>query len=159
MVYPHLTYDYDVARKAELVLRNHHSYLTDCLKSVLDSLMFNNSHTLHPRRLREIGVEQSQRFLSFLVNADVAAVTVYGKQLAQDGLGYKSMVQMCGCLSPFCCEKLSSESIELQSSAIKAANMYITAAMDGFLEEYTVQLKKDQLYIREAFNKVAASGQ
>jgi hypothetical protein len=154
---PQFYYDLEIARKAEQRLRSSQSDMVAFLNRVLDESMFYNSHTLHPRRLREIGREEAEHFLQFLVQGGIADVSNRSKQLALDGLGYKSMLLMCGSIIQFCTENLNSENNETLVNVMKAANLYVITALEGFIEEYSIQLKKDQLYIREAFDKVAES--
>ena len=51
------------------------------------SLAYENRFTLHPRRLKELGSEEVERFIAFLRNPDPENVIKGGNDRAFEGLG------------------------------------------------------------------------
>lgn len=123
--------------------------ITASLRQALRANAFANRMLLAPRRLNELGAEETQNFLAFLTSRDADAVVERGKQLALEGLGHTSVLGVSTALRLSC---LNSNSVSPgASSLVEAAEYYTSALLQGYMQGREDELRREQELTRAAY--------
>lgn len=146
--------DFVVLKQIAQQLNRYRAELAEQLTKHLQAVMFYNSHTLHPTRLKLIGQEKIDNFLNFLTVNDFSPLVQQGKKMAQEGLGYKSLLTTSAFLTQVCTEKLDLKDPAPIRIALRAVNLYQFLIFEGYMQEYKNQLVKEQRNFRQAFDRV-----
>ena len=79
--------------------------LADELTTVLRETVFSSNLRVSPRRNAEIGKQFASVFFNYYDHADDPTIRTYGQQLADNGVGPRSVVQVAGALQRICTER------------------------------------------------------
>ncbi|MBN1351567.1 response regulator [candidate division KSB1 bacterium] len=126
------------------------------INGILFSLMFDNIHTLHPRRLRELGDEESKAFLRFLTYHDLRQVSEFGKKRAHEGLSLKSILSIGSFLNQFCAKEIGARSSDLLQVASKSINICLTEYTKGYFAESRKQTLQQQKELSRVLSNALA---
>ena len=83
------------------------SVLADELSTVLRETVFSSGLRVSPRRITEIGKQFASEFLEYYAHKDGLSAQAYGEQLANEGLGPRSILQATEALQRICIERSS----------------------------------------------------
>jgi PAS domain S-box-containing protein len=134
------------------VLDEHHSQLVETHLSIFLSLAFDNHHSLHPRRIRELAREMTDFFLEYAKGRPEAVPEEYGRTLLLEGLGARTLLALGRELQRFCRSSLSGRSIEALAAGLEVAARYHEQLMAGYLEEREVNILQKQEQLRRALS-------
>jgi two-component system cell cycle sensor histidine kinase/response regulator CckA len=137
--------------KASSVLKKSQGLLTELLGSRLRELAFDNRYSLHPRRLAQLGTEQSDFFLRFLEDPARVDAFAQGQSLAREGVGTRTALAIAETLRHFCRQQLQPEP-SLLDSALDAAEQYSSRFLEGFFVMQEALILKDQEQLRLALS-------
>jgi hypothetical protein len=118
--------------------------LNDQLKTVYSAFAFQNSHTLHPRRLAQIAAEEEESFLSYLGSGDVEEVFELGQRRAQEGLGEQTVLAFGSTLRRFCLNRMAKMDMSVLCAAIGAIDCYMASYIRGFMAGREAHILKEQ---------------
>ena len=121
--------------------------LTSWLGEALEATVFSNRFLLPPRRLPQIAKAEADAFLDFLKTGDANKIRVQGAKRAEEGLGEQAMLRLGTTLRQFCRDYLADE-------ALRAADVYADALLDGFMEGREALVLGEQEEIRAALQRV-----
>jgi hypothetical protein len=120
------------------------------LRKALRGTAFSNRMLISPRRLDELGREETRNFYAFLDALDTASVTERGRQMALDGLGQASVLSLCSALRQTWLAVCQTSSNGLPK-AIGAAENYTTALLLGYMQGREEELRQEQERTRNAY--------
>jgi len=123
--------------------------LIDRLREVMEATAFSNRFLLSPRRLPQIAQAEADAFLDFLKTGDADRIREQGVKRAEEGLGERAMLRLGTTLRQFCRDKLADE-------ALRAADVYTNALLEGFMEGREAIVLREQEQIRVALQRVAS---
>jgi GAF domain-containing protein len=123
--------------------------LIDRLREALGATAFSNRFLLSPRRLPQIAKAEADAFLDFLKTGDADRIRKQGVKRAEEGLGERSTLRLGTALGQFCRDKLADK-------ALRAADVYTNALLEGFMEGREAIVLREQEQIQRALQKVAS---
>ena len=132
------------------VARTHTETISTAVCQSLHEAPFSNRLSISPRRLNEIGREETVAFFEFLETRDEKAVSQRGRQLAFEGLGYRSILTMTEALRRTCWESVYPNH-ELLPSIMDAAGKYVSALLEAYMLGREEEILREQERTREAF--------
>lgn len=119
--------------------------LADELSTVLRETVFSSSLCVSPRRVAEIGKQFALVFFEYYDHADDPATQAYGQQLANEGLGPRSVLRAVAALQRVCTER---------SNPLKdlpfVASTFSCNLLDGYIAAREKRLLEDQERSRKA---------
>ena len=119
--------------------------LADELSTVLRETVFSSSLRVSPRRVAEIGKQFALVFFDYYDHADDPAAQAYGQQLANEGLGPRSVLRAVAALQRICTER---------SNPLKdlpfVASTFSCNLLDGYIAAREKRLLEDQERSRKA---------
>jgi len=142
----------------EPILISQKNDLANQLRTTIFSLIFENAHTLHPRRLIKFDLEETDSFLQFISDYNMQRVIDFGKNRADEGLSIKLILSLRGFLNQYCVQLIDSQKRELQQITLKAVDIYTAAYLEGFSIRSKEQTLKQQKELRQALS-TALEGQ
>lgn len=119
--------------------------LADELTTVLRETVFSSNLRVTPRRIAEIGKQFASEFFDYYDHADDPTVRAYGQQLADNGLGPRSVLQVAGALQRVCTER----SNPLRDLPF-VASTFICNLLEGYIFAREKRLLEDQERTRRA---------
>ena len=119
--------------------------LADKLISVLRETVFSSSLRVSPRRVAEIGKQFASVFFDYYDHSDDLTVLAYGQQLANEGLGPRSVLQAAGALQRMCTER----SNPLNGLPF-VASVFNSNLLEGYIVAREKRLLEDQERTRRA---------
>jgi len=117
------------------------------LREVLEATAFSNRFLLIPRRLPQIAKAEADAFLDFLETGDADRIREQGAKRAEEGLGEQAMLRLGTTLRQFCRDYLADE-------ALRAADVYTDALLEGFVKGREAIVLREQEQIRRALQRV-----
>ena len=134
------------------ILDEHHSQLVDAIQNTVLSLAFDNHHSLHPRRIKELAREMTEYFLAFAKGQPEVAAHDYGRNLLLEGLGARTLLAIGRELQQFCWSSLAEHDIEILNGGLNAAMNYQEQLLTGYLEEREAGILQKQEQLRRALS-------
>ena len=128
----------------------HKETITSSLCRALRETTFSNRMLIAPRRLDEIGREETAAFIGFLETEEARAVHERGRQLALEGLGHRSVLTMTEALRRACRESVNPGD-EMLSTLLGAAGRYVNALLEGYMAGREEDILREQERTREAY--------
>jgi signal transduction histidine kinase/CheY-like chemotaxis protein len=119
------------------------------LQEALEATAFSNRFLLPPRRLPQIAKAETDAFLYFLKTGDADRVREQGVKRAEEGLGEQAMLRLGTTLRQFCRDYQVGE-------ALRAADVYADALLEGFMEGREAIVLREQEQIRRALQRVVS---
>ncbi|TEU14370.1 MAG: GAF domain-containing protein [Anaerolineales bacterium] len=119
------------------------------LRKVLEATAFSNRFLLPPRRLPQIAKAEADAFLDFLKTGDADRIRQQGVKRAEEGLGEQAILRLGTTLGQFCRDYLADE-------ALRAADVYADALLEGFMEGREAVILREQEQIRRALQRVVS---
>ena len=137
------------------VLKKNGAELVEILSKIFRSLAFENRYTLHPRRLSELGQEETARLQSFIKTGEippVQEVREQGGKRAQEGLCQRSLLEMGSAFRQFFVKHTSNNNAGMFPVSMQILDEYMNAYLEGFLQALEQQLLKNQEQLRLALS-------
>jgi len=119
------------------------------LQETLEATAFSNRFLLSPRRLPQIAKAETDAFLDFLKTGDADRIRAQGVKRAEEGLGERAMLRLGTTLRQFCRDYQAGE-------ALRAADVYADALLEGFMEGREAIVLREQEQIRRALQRVVS---
>lgn len=121
--------------------------LTEQLRTALQATLFGSRLMVTPRRIGQIASEATSAFLAYLTAPeDDGAATLFGRRLANDGLGHTTLLTLVGALQQFAWER----------SVTPLANSYCGKLLGGYMEGRELYLLSEQERVRTALDRARA---
>ncbi|MFB0536591.1 MAG: hypothetical protein ACETWR_16605, partial [Anaerolineae bacterium] len=117
------------------------------LREALEATAFSNRFLLSPRRLPQIAKAEADAFLDFLKTGDADKIRRQGAKRAEEGLGEQAVLRLGTTLRQFCRDFLADE-------ALRTADVYTDALLEGFMEGREALILGQQGQIRGALQRV-----
>jgi len=117
------------------------------LREALEATAFSNRFLLPPHRLPQIAKAETDAFLDFLKTGDANRIRKQGVKRAEEGLGEQTILRLGTTFRQFCRDYLADE-------ALRAADVYADALLDGFMEGREAIVLREQEQIRRALQRV-----
>ena len=132
--------------------------LAEALSSSLRNTLFSSSLSVSPRQVNTIASGPTSGFFTFFGDRDGSVADTYGRQLAQAGVGHRSILAMTETLRQECYQK-ANPSTELPA----VAGLYVNALLEGYMagrEELVLQEQQRtvQAYIRASAQREDETG-
>ncbi len=127
----------------------HRETLASHLSRALWETAFHNYSTITPRRLNEMGQEEADGFLEFLRTGDEAAARERGRNLAQAGLGHKSILALAEAIRQACLEAGNPDG-EMLRALLQAVGRYTGALLEGYMAGREEHVLREQQRTYEA---------
>ena len=134
------------------ILDENQSRLVDAFVTTFLSLAFDNHHSLHPRRIKELAGEMTVLFLEFVKGEPGAIPREHGRALLQEGLGAQTLLALGRELQHFCWSSLSEHGLDVLAAGVEAAGQYHEQLLAGYLEEREVNILQKQEQLRRALS-------
>jgi hypothetical protein len=131
--------------------------ITTAVCQALREAPFSNRLAIAPRRLNEIGRQETAALLEFLQTRDEEPVRQRGRQLAVEGLGYRSILTMTEALRRTCWESVY-PNYELLPAVMDAAGSYVSLLLEAYMMGREEDLLREQERTREAFLRARERG-
>jgi GAF domain-containing protein len=136
-----------ILRQIDQQLTGWYKELLDRLQEALEATAFSNRFLLPPHRLPQIAQAEADAFLDFLKTGDADRIRAQGVKRAEEGLGEQAMLRLGTTLRQFCRDYLTDE-------ALRAADVYADALLEGFMEGHEALVLREQEQIRRALQRV-----
>jgi PAS domain S-box-containing protein len=139
---------------ASKLLRSKEQELTRRLDTCLRQTAFENRYFLHPRRLPALGKELTDFFLSFFDKDSAADPSFRGRQLANEGVGEKTILSLVSTFKSFCREVLDGQAVDPAEAAraLGACDQASDLLVFGYMKGREELLLKDQEQLRRALS-------
>ena len=124
--------------------------ITSGLCRALRKTAFANRMLIAPRRLDEIGREETAVFLGCLETGNEGAARKRGRHLALEGLGHRSALMMTEALRRACRESVNAGDERLPA-LLEAAGRCVNALLEGYMAGREEDILKEQERTRKAF--------
>lgn len=124
--------------------------LTTELRQTLRQTLFSSRLRISPRRMNQVGQEVATGFFKLLETEDEEAARAYGRDLALEGLGHRSILAMTEALRRVCREGVNPGG-ETLLVLLEAAGRYVNALLEGYMTGREEDILKEQERTREAF--------
>ncbi len=134
------------------LIRAHYQTLSRDISEAYARHIFKNRYILHPRRLEELGGEELNQFLAFLLSGEEQEARSLGRKRAAEGLSHRSVVALFGLLEKFFILLLSKEDQRLLRFAGQCMDAFRSAYLDGYIQEREQEIHKDQEQLRVALS-------
>ena len=118
------------------------------IEQALSQTTFSNRGLIAPRRLKQIGTEEVEAFLTFLENQDQQAVIQHGYQLAGEGLGRETVFAMGTAVRRACRETIETGEVP---ALFDLTEQYTTAFLEGYLNCLEEEIRQEQERTRQAY--------
>jgi hypothetical protein len=122
------------------------------LRQTLRQTLFSSGLCISPRRVNEVGQEAAAVFFKFLETEDAEAARTYGRDLALEGLGHRSILTMSEALRRACW--MANLDREVLRVALGASGRYVNAFLEGYMSGREEEILKEQERTRHAFQRV-----
>jgi hypothetical protein len=139
----------DLTPEVLRTVRQHQKQVYDRLRTMLREAPFSNRLLIAPRRLDEIAQNVAAAFLLFLESEDETAVAHDARNLAREGLGFRSIVMMTEALHRVCWDILYPE-YEAIPALLDATGRYGVALLEAYMDEREKDLLKEQERTQQA---------
>ncbi|HET6486966.1 MAG TPA: histidine kinase dimerization/phosphoacceptor domain -containing protein, partial [Spirochaetia bacterium] len=142
------------------MIRKQKALLVESLGSILLEYAFENRYVLHPARLGEIAAALAEDALAFLDAPDPSGAAAMGTQLATQGVGEKSILNLASGLRGFCrrVQLDNPEGGERGRDALAASvEAYTTALLQGYMVADKARVLSDQEQLRRALSAALVS--
>jgi two-component system cell cycle sensor histidine kinase/response regulator CckA len=116
------------------------------------SMAFENRFTLHPRRLRELGAEEYNQFITYLQSGDASLGGAQGRKRAEEGLGQHLLMEFGVILRNFCLERAKDRLPPMLPLALNTVDEYINDYLNGYIEIREKKILQDQEQLRVALS-------
>ncbi|MGA2641928.1 MAG: hypothetical protein ABSG21_13630 [Spirochaetia bacterium] len=137
------------ANPLAVLLKRKQKDFVDLLVSQLNRGAFDNSYTIHPRRLAELGAELAARFLLFVDSPRRDDAYSFGQSAAREGVGRKTIVHLAFALHRFCAEQLRADA-SAEPAHFDVIDSFAAGVLEGFINARESQILSDQEQIRRA---------
>jgi len=137
------------ANPLAVLLKRKQKDFVDLLVSQLKKGAFDNSYTMHPRRLAELGTDLAGRFLLFVDSTRRDDAYSFGQSAAWEGVGQKTIVLLAFALHRFCAEQLRVDA-SAEPAHFDVIDSFASALLEGFMNARETQILSDQEQIRRA---------
>jgi two-component system cell cycle sensor histidine kinase/response regulator CckA len=114
--------------------------------------IFKNRYVLHPRRLEELGGEELDRFLAFLLSGEEQETRSLGAKRAAEGLSHRSILSLFAVLEDSFLLPISKEDPSSLRVAEQCLQAYRSAYLDGYIQAREEEILKDQEQLRVALS-------
>lgn len=121
------------------------------LQQALRSTLFSSSRGLTPRRANLLGEQMAQSLSAFCDTPDEAAAQAYGRALAQEGLGTRSLLAMTEAL-----RRSAAQASNPSPHLADAAVAYVNTLLEGYIAGREELVLREQERTLQAF--LRASG-
>jgi hypothetical protein len=121
--------------------------LTSRLGGALRQEAFSNRMLIAPGRLDEVGQQVATAFLRFLEAEDEKEARAYGRRLALEGLGHRSVLTMTEALRQVCRESANPATLP------SVAGRYVNALLEGYMAGREDDLLRVQERTQRAFQR------
>ena len=138
------------------LLRQKRDDLAAVLVAQLREGAFDNSYTLHPRRLATLGVEMADILCRFMDSPDRDEALAYGQAIAREGMAEKTIVLLASALHRFCIQHLASDARSAVSWE-NAVDSFTSPLLEGFMKARESQVLSDQEQLRRALSTALQS--
>ncbi|HUT64124.1 MAG TPA: PAS domain-containing protein, partial [Anaerolineae bacterium] len=128
------------------------SEIIDKIHQTFLSSAYENRFILHPRRLKELGPEEVERFIKFLQSLDTSQVIKSGNERAREGLGEKPFLLIGTMLHQFFFDNIKPQDFEVVKTAIKTIDAYVNSYIFGYMSAREHQTLKEQEQLRKALS-------
>jgi PAS domain S-box-containing protein len=129
--------------------------LVKTLSSALRATALDNRYPLHPRRLEQLGGEIADDFLGFLSAQDGRSSSAAGRNLAQIGLGEKTLLALTSCLRRFSRAAMGTD--PSAAAALDLVESFTSGLVEGFIRVREEQILSDQEQLRRALSHALES--
>jgi two-component system cell cycle sensor histidine kinase/response regulator CckA len=144
--------------EASELLRSKEPELIRRLDACLRETAFENRYFLHPRRFAELGKELTALFLSFLDLEAAAQPVSRGRQLANEGVGEKTILALVSTFKTFCRDEAGGREKSTKTAvALEAADRSNDLLVYGYMKGREELLLKDQEQLRRALSAALES--
>jgi len=133
------------------LLRASEQDLAARLTAQLRETVFENRYFLNPRRFPELGTELASLFLGLFSGDATADPLARGRQLANDGVGEKTILGLVSTFRRFAREGLGARSAEA-APELAAADALTDLVVHGYMKGREEMLLKDQEQLRRALS-------
>jgi len=124
------------------------SYLASQLSQILAKTVFSGRLRITPRRVQQVAQEVAVSFTHFVGDVEQGGVQTYGQQLAQEGLGPRSVLALAETLRRVCLDG-GNPGGEL----FPAAERYTFALLEGYMTGREAYLLEEQERARRALER------
>ncbi|MGO9410304.1 MAG: response regulator [Spirochaetia bacterium] len=138
------------------LLRQKRDDLAAVLVAQLREGAFDNSYTLHPRRLATLGAEMADILCRFMDSPDRDEALAYGQAIAREGMAEKTIVLLASALHRFCIQHLASDA-RSAASWENAVGSFTSPLLEGFMKARESQVLSDQEQLRRALSTALQS--
>ncbi len=125
----------------------------DDLVNILHSRIFDNRHTIHPRRLTEIGEEEIDGLIEFFRSGDTEPPRFRGRNRAKEGLSEKAVLSIGSRFREICLTTLDHRGDDDARQMISTIDTYMLHYIAGYLEGREQYLLDEQERLRRAYMK------
>jgi PAS domain S-box-containing protein len=131
-------------------LDTYRSELAEEIRSSLNSMVFENRYSLHPRRLMDLSFEEVDCFRSFIKDFQEVRVIERGKKLASEGLAERPLLSIGSILRNFLFNKMMGQDGVGIKTTLSIIDSYTNSSFYGYMAEREKQTLKDQEQLRKA---------
>jgi PAS domain S-box-containing protein len=144
------------AKNLSGILQQKRDDLAAVLLSELRNNVFDNSYTLHPRRLATLGTEIAEKFIHFIESGDRDEAFAYGENLAREGMAERTIVLLGCTLHRFWPDQAGSQT-ESWTLWLEAADSFVSPLLNGYMSARERQILSDQEQLRRALSTALRS--
>jgi len=124
-------------------------HLATELRQTLRQTIFSSGLCISPRRMNQVGQEVATGFFKLLETEDEEAARAYGRDLALEGMGHRSILTMTEALRRACREGVNPGG-ETLLVLLEAAGRYVNALLEGYMTGREEDILREQERTREA---------
>jgi len=132
------------------IVSRHEQEIEEQLSKHFQASAFDNRYTLHPRRLADIGREVLAELINFIKGVNLDVCRKQGKRAAIEGLNHHPLFGIVHILRKYFSDAQCSGTT--REIAYHCIDSYISALLDGYIEEREAQILKDQEQMRRALS-------
>lgn len=123
-------------------------YLATGLSQALRQTLFSGGLRISPHRVDQVSQEVADAFFKFLETEDEGTARVYGRHLAAEGMGHRSILTMTEALRRVC-----RESANPVAALPSVAGRYVNALLEGYMAGREASLLREQERTLRAFQR------
>ena len=123
-------------------------YLVIELRQTLQQTLFSSGGRISPHRVNQLGQEVAEAFFKFLETEDKETARTYGRHLAMEGMGHRSILTMTEALRRVC-----RESANPAAALPSVAGRYVNALLEGYMAGREASLLQEQERTLRAFQR------
>jgi PAS domain S-box-containing protein len=145
-----------IAKNLSAILQQKKDDLAAVLVSELRNNVFDNSYTLHPRRLATLGTEIAEEFIHFIESGDHDEAFAYGENLGREGMAERTIVLLECTLHRFWPDQAGSQT-ESWTLWLQAVDSFVSPLLNGYMSARERQILSDQEQLRLALSTALRS--